>query len=211
MFQNYKIFLRDTAIELGYSEASNRQASLISPPEDVIQFVESFNPTMYPNGIIMKGGADNLYNYLLRFLHLIESSGGIVWKPSGELLMIFRRGKWDLPKGKIEMGESTEVAALREVGEEAGAGKLRIIQKFKPTYHIYKEMGKWILKKTFWFEMLCFDEGDLKPQVEEGITSVEWIPYKKIQEKLINCYPSINELLQNVLLHSYMAEKMNNY
>jgi 8-oxo-dGTP pyrophosphatase MutT (NUDIX family) len=139
-------------------------------------------------------------------METVPAAGGIVWNKNGDLLMIYRRGKWDLPKGKIEMDESIETAALREVEEECGIGKLRLIQKFDTTYHIYPERKKWLLKETHWYEMLSSDGGAAKPQTSEGITQVRWVPRQSIPEKIKSTYASIRELVQKVLEKGYMTD-----
>ena len=145
------------------------------------------------------------FSFLQNTLPTIQAAGGIVWNSERELLMIFRRGKWDLPKGKMEAGESIETAALREVEEESGIGKLRLIEKFDTTYHIYPEREKWLLKQTHWYEMISQDKGKTVPQISEGITEVSWIPRNQIPEKAKNTYASMRELINRVLEKGYTA------
>lgn len=129
---------------------------------------------------------------------VIEAAGGLVKNKKGEYLFIFRNGKWDLPKGKIEKGEGIETAAIREVEEECGVGKLKIVKELESTYHTYHVEEKAILKRTYWFEMLCEDESNLVPQLEEGITEVKWLPKNDLQQVLDNTYESIKEVLKNI-------------
>ncbi|MGZ5243718.1 MAG: NUDIX hydrolase [Bacteroidia bacterium] len=145
------------------------------------------------------------YLTLRKTLPVIQAAGGIVWNNERDLLMIFRRGKWDLPKGKIEEGESIETAALREVEEESGIGKLRLIEKFDTTYHIYPEREKWILKETHWYEMISKDIGKTVPQISEGITEVSWIPRLDIGNKINDTYASMRELINRVLAKGYTS------
>src|SRR5690606_30855111 len=88
-----------------------------------------------------------------------KAGGGLVYNKNGEVLFIFRNGKWDLPKGGIEKGEEIEYTALREVEEETGVSKLLIDRKLQKTYHIFKRNGKYKLKITHWFEMHTTFEG----------------------------------------------------
>lgn len=127
---------------------------------------------------------------------LIEAAGGLVRNSKGETLFIFRNGKWDLPKGKIETGEDTREAAMREVEEECGIGGLKIIRPLSETYHTYELKGRQVLKRTSWFEMHSNDQ-KMKPQLEEGITEVKWIPEKETSGVLSNTYPSIIEVIQS--------------
>ena len=110
--------------------------------------------------------------------------------------MIFRNGKWDLPKGKLEVGENIKECAIREVEEECGISGLSIVNALKDTYHTYEINGKKILKRTFWFAMNSNYKGNLIPQAEEGIIKVIWVDKQDIAEKLENSFGNINELLK---------------
>lgn len=138
-----------------------------------------------------------LSNFSLSY-KVIEAAGGLVKNKKGEYLFIFRNGKWDLPKGKIEKGEGIKVAAIREVEEECGIGKLKIVKELESTYHIYHQEEKAILKRTYWFEMTCEDESKLVPQLEEGITEVKWISKKDLQQVNDNTYDSIKEVMKSI-------------
>ena len=125
---------------------------------------------------------------------LIEAAGGLVYNSDNQLLMIFRDDKWDLPKGKLEVGENIEECAIREVEEECGVEELSIVKKLKSTYHTYKLNGKTILKRTYWFKMNSNYKSKLTPQLEEGITKVEWVSLSEVPSKLENSYGNIKEL-----------------
>ena len=127
---------------------------------------------------------------------LIKAAGGVVYNQKKELLMIFRNGKWDLPKGKLETGENIEECAIREVQEECGIDNLQIISKLKDTYHTYELNVKDVLKRTCWFRMITNFQGDLSPQIKEGITKVEWVKQDEIAERLKNAYANLVELFQ---------------
>ena len=128
---------------------------------------------------------------------LIEAAGGLVYNDTNQLLMIFRNGKWDLPKGKLEVGENIEQCAIREVEEECGISELKIMQKLKETYHTYEINGGKILKCTYWFTMRSSFKGNLVPQTKEGITNVEWVNKEGITKKLEDSYGNIKELFLN--------------
>ena len=128
---------------------------------------------------------------------LIESAGGLVFNQKNEILMIFRNGKWDLPKGRLELGESLESCAIREVEEECGVSELKIIQKLKDTYHMYELNEERILKITFWYKMKCDFDGELIPQFVEGISKVCWVKRDEISEKMKNTYGNIKDILSH--------------
>ncbi|HLG03659.1 MAG TPA: NUDIX domain-containing protein, partial [Bacteroidia bacterium] len=116
--------------------------------------MSSFFKTVYLAG----ENTDELLGAVQSRATLIEAAGGVVLNDNHELLLIFRKGKWDLPKGKMDAGETPQQAAMREVSEECGIGKLKIVRPLEPTFHTYLEKGKFILKKTWWYEMRCADD-----------------------------------------------------
>ena len=125
---------------------------------------------------------------------LIEAAGGLVKNKKGEYLLIFRNGKWDLPKGKVEKGELIKDAAIREVEEECGIKNISIVNEIRPTYHIYELKGQKVLKRTHWFNMLCADDNLPTPQTTEGITEVKWMKKEEAQKALGTSYSSIKEM-----------------
>jgi 8-oxo-dGTP pyrophosphatase MutT (NUDIX family) len=125
-----------------------------------------------------------------------KAAGGLVYNKNGEVLFIFRNGKWDLPKGGVEKGEKRKMAAMREVEEETGVGKLTVTGKLQKTYHIFKRNGKFKLKVTHWYEMKSTYSGELEPQIEEGIEKVAWLNPEEITEALKNSYNNIKLLFE---------------
>lgn len=134
--------------------------------------------------------------------HEIRAAGGVVYNRDGKLLMIFRNGKWDLPKGKMEEGEDAATAAIREVEEECGVNELEIIRPLEPVYHTYFQKGKWWLKETAWFEMRSTFSGEPIPQQEEGITAVKWLNRKEGIVALENTWSSLKALLKTEMENS---------
>ena len=132
-------------------------------------------------------------------IKVIFASGGIVKNDNNQILFIYRRGKWDLPKGKAEKGESIRETAVREVIEETGIEKLKIDKYFSNTFHIVRNNKKYFLKETSWFLMSSNFKGELKPQLNEGIKSVKWKTFddaKKIKKKT---YGNISIILTDFL------------
>tara|TARA_B110000008_G_scaffold212118_1_gene211052 strand:- start:2682 stop:3152 length:471 start_codon:yes stop_codon:yes gene_type:complete len=138
---------------------------------------------------------DNWENFCDKFT-LIKAAGGLVYNYENQLLMIFRNGKWDLPKGKLEEGENIKECAIREVEEECGISGLSISRPLQDTYHVYELNAQKILKRTYWFEMKTDFKGNLTPQTEEGITKVCWVNKEDIAQKLENSFGNIIELLK---------------
>jgi 8-oxo-dGTP pyrophosphatase MutT (NUDIX family) len=131
-----------------------------------------------------------------------KAGGGLVYNKNGDVLFIFRNGKWDLPKGGIEKGEEIEDTAMREVEEETGVTNLVITHKLQKTYHVFKRNGKYKLKITHWFEMRTNFEGTPVAQANEGIEKVAWLNPEQIKEALKNSYENIKLLFEEEkLLH----------
>ena len=128
---------------------------------------------------------------------MIYASGGVVFN-NNKLLMIYRNGFWDLPKGKMEINESEIECAVREAEEECGIGKLSVIKFLKYTYHTYVEDCQPILKKTSWYLMLSDFNKKLIPQKSEGISKVIWVSKNEIPFKLDNSFENIKDLLNNI-------------
>ena len=125
-----------------------------------------------------------------------KAGGGLVYNANGEVLFIFRNGKWDLPKGGVEKGEKNKAAALREVEEETGVTGLTAVGKLQKTYHIFKRNGRYKLKVTHWYEMKTNFKGELKPQLDEGIEKAAWLNPEQVKEALKDSYKNIRLLFQ---------------
>lgn len=123
-----------------------------------------------------------------------KAAGGKVLNSNNEVLFIYRFNKWDLPKGKLEKGESISDCAIREVEEECGITNLQILKPLQTTYHIYKEKGITILKTTYWFLMNTDYSGKLTPQIKEGIEQVVFKKEAEIDKALENTYENIKLL-----------------
>lgn len=123
-----------------------------------------------------------------------KAGGGLVYNKKGEILFIFRNGKWDLPKGGIEKNETKKQGAIREVEEETGVSKLKIIEKLEKTYHIFKRNGKFKLKVTHWYKMETSFDGVPNPQTEEGIEKAVWVKPEEVPTLLENSYENIKLL-----------------
>ncbi|PZP52307.1 MAG: hypothetical protein DI598_00955 [Pseudopedobacter saltans] len=128
----------------------------------------------------------------------IIAGGGLVLNANQELLMIYRLGFWDLPKGKWEEGETIEECAVREVEEETGIAGIVLEKLIGLTYHEYfnKYTQEDVVKETHWFLMTIPDLQELTPQISEDIQKAEWIPLKNVPEKLSLAYPTIQEIVK---------------
>ena len=145
----------------------------------------------------------NVPIWLLRLLKLrmrwVRAAGGIVTRDDGNMLLILRNNRWDLPKGKVEAGETLLQAALRETFEETGlkANLSPFTSHLSPikTYHIFNLYGGWHLKQTSWFPMVVADATVVgNPQQEEGITAVEWVTPDEWHRRLEGSYGTLRTL-----------------
>ncbi len=128
-------------------------------------------------------------------MKMIKAAGGLVSNEEQHYLFIFRNGKWDLPKGKLDSGETAKIAAVREVEEECGIHIDSVGGKICNTYHIYEMNKERILKKTSWYRMKAVNQKVLIPQLEEGITDVRWLAPGDFMMIRQNTYPLIRDLL----------------
>jgi len=165
--------------------------------ESIEQLFKKFIETDFKNMVLEYHTIKLLDEFKTRF-KLIKAGGGVVWNDQGELLMIHRLGKWDLPKGKIEVAEDVSVGAVREVEEETGLQDIALKELVKNTYHIYNLNGVWILKQTAWYEMHAKKQ-NLVPQAEEDISEAVWVAKAEVEERLENSYPNIIFLLKNLI------------
>lgn len=117
----------------------------------------------------------------------------------GQILLIYRRGKWDLPKGHLERGESMQECAKREVMEETGISDLKVRKYIGITRHTYTEKGKDIIKESHWYLMHTDKNEELVPQTEEGIEKVLWVDKDKVQEYYTDTWPSVVEVLKSFI------------
>lgn len=131
---------------------------------------------------------------------IVKAAGGVVFK-GDKMLLMFRRGVWDLPKGKLDEGESSKTAALREVEEETGV-RATLGDRICTTWHTYSQHGSRILKRTKWYRMTLVDESRMAPQEEEDIEKLAWLDRREAQLALVNSYSSIRFVLDSVFEES---------
>ena len=128
----------------------------------------------------------------------IVAAGGLVTNKKGELLMIFRRSFWDLPKGKLDPGESIPACAVREVQEETGLRELELGKLIGLTYHEYfdKWLNQEVRKETHWYSMQIKSEQQLIPQLEEDITEIIWADRTQVARFMQQTYANIVEIVK---------------
>ena len=155
----------------------------------IINFFDSCNTL-----VVADDNYEALFNDFATQFEAVEAAGGVVENEFGQVLMILRQGRWDLPKGRIEAGEDSATAALREVEEETGAANLKIVRHLCNTLHAYCVYGKWELKNTYWFAFNT-EHSATTPQTEEDIIAAMWVDKTKLTECMTNSYPTIREIV----------------
>ncbi|PWT95016.1 MAG: NUDIX hydrolase [Bacteroidetes bacterium] len=146
-------------------------------------------------GILWNEDLEKLKKSFWKHFTVLQAGGGLVKNEKEEILMIFRRGFWDLPKGKRDKGETIEDCALREVKEETGIRKLKLQSHLITTYHTYDEYGKHLLKESYWYNMASDSNQKLEPQLEEDIREIQWVAPENLKKKLDNTFPSIIDVV----------------
>mgnify|MGYP000017281051 FL=1 len=128
----------------------------------------------------------------------IIAAGGLVTNPEGQILWIFRRGFWDLPKGKLDEGETIQTCAVREVEEETGIKNIRLHELLKFTNHIYFDthLNQEVVKRTYWFHMTIPTAQIGIPQISEDIEKIEWHSLATAKHCLEQTYPTIIEVIE---------------
>ncbi|MEO6328012.1 MAG: NUDIX domain-containing protein [Ginsengibacter sp.] len=198
-FENKPVFLTDEfspAVKEFMHHPETIYIDEISTPAVNSLLHEITNPA-FLRGILYNANFEKIRKAFYKHFEIIQAAGGVVKNERGEVLFIFRRGKWDLPKGKNDNNEIAKDCAVREVKEETGLIKVKAGKHISTTYHVYKEFGKHILKETEWFNMTALSQEKLIPQLDEGIKKIEWVSAESISDKLKNSYALIAEVLNN--------------
>jgi 8-oxo-dGTP pyrophosphatase MutT (NUDIX family) len=150
-------------------------------------------------GIFRHSDFEALKTAFFKKFTLIQAAGGLVVNKEGLFLLIFRRGKWDLPKGKLDKGEKLEDCAIREIREETGLQQLKIISPLTISYHTYHEGSRFILKESHWFNVVASGTEQLTPQTEEDIVDIKWVAAADLARFIPQAFPSVADILKTRL------------
>ena len=198
----YKVFFKDRVIFLGDKAESMNFRCMVylwTEGENLEAIVSDFDQDENKETLFF--AAQDVEALFLEFKNqfkYIEAAGGLVFNPKNEILTIHRLGKWDLPKGKVEDGETIDEAALREVEEECGISNLNLEEELPSTYHTYWMNNKWMLKRSYWFKMTYSGNEKLVPQTEEDIEKVSWLASNQLDEFKADTYASILEVIKEI-------------
>lgn len=177
--------------------------------ETVKSYAESIEPhlTRVKDGEclhVVCDDVESVFKSAIKGLKWMDAAGGIV-ESEEHFLVIERHGLWDIPKGKVEKGESLDEAAIREVEEECGIDQPSLGKHLLDTYHVFPRKKKLILKRTAWYHMTLKERVKLTPQIEEGISKVEWLTRNELDGIRSNTFGSIIELLDR--FDTFLAER----
>ena len=193
----YKVFVNDKPLFLTNEVAKETDFQLfLLESVDIEQVIIKMFQNKIQKAYLYYPDEKAILKKVKEKIPVCKAGGGLVYNKAGDVLFIFRNGKWDLPKGGIEKGEEIEDTAIREVEEETGVTNLKITHKLQKTYHIFKRGGKYKLKVTHWYEMHTDFAGTPKPQANEGIEKVAWLNPEEIKEALKNSYENIKLLFE---------------
>ncbi len=172
----------------------------LGKPNSLMQIIKICEDPGKLDGIILySGDPRNIILALKTLIKEIEAGGGVVFNEFNEVLFIYRRGFWDLPKGKIDPGETIEQTSVREVEEETGISGIELGPHIGNTYHIFKTVknGNYFLKKTYWYKMKA-QKQQLKAQKEEDIDEALWLSIPTFIKKCKPIYNNILDILQTL-------------
>lgn len=201
----YKIYINDSplilcpTVKVSFVKNQDRK-QLISRYTGKTKFILNHIDMMekgdeYDEVIIHSDDFKTLKKDCQSLYKIILAAGGLVLNEEGEIMFIFRRGFWDLPKGKIESAEKKKKAAMREVSEETGIIDLIIAGKLGVSNHSYKnKSGKRILKVSHWYLMNTYKQ-EATPQTEEDIVKAEWMTLQSFYSDERPVYSNILEIL----------------
>ncbi|MEL6657139.1 MAG: NUDIX hydrolase [Bacteroidota bacterium] len=203
----YKIYINDRLLTLcdplamaqaGTPDDGHLVARYPGKPKFLLNYVdllEKGSPQV-KRVTIFHTDVEALWSDFKQHYRVQEAAGGLVYNFARQWLLIFRREHWDLPKGKIDPGESQEEAAIREVQEETGLKLLELQDPLPTTYHTFRDKkDRRVLKITHWYRMAT-QETHLIPQLEEDIEQAVWMSPNQFfaEERIV--YPNILSLLE---------------
>jgi 8-oxo-dGTP pyrophosphatase MutT (NUDIX family) len=194
----YKVFVNESALILTnkLSDTENSKYYLLNGSA-INEAIDSLARNKMEQAYIYHPNHEEILKKFTKKIPLVVAAGGVVTNKEGKVLFIYRKDKWDLPKGKVDKGETLEEAALREVEEETGVQDLKIENFLRTTYHVFKRNGGYKLKEVHWFAMKTTYKGPLVGEWEEGIEKVKWKGPKKIKKALLNSYTNIRILFED--------------
>jgi 8-oxo-dGTP pyrophosphatase MutT (NUDIX family) len=197
-FNDKPLFLTDTITPEIEPYVHHDDAVFIDEfsPSGIKSMIHEMRQEKVHAGIFHHTSVPDLEKAFKKKFMIIKAAGGLVINEDNHILFIFRRGKWDLPKGKLDAGESLETCAVREVMEETGLSAAQLKKHLITTYHTYDESGHHILKETWWYLLTAPGNQAVTPQAVEQITQIEWGDPADLKKYTSNTYPLVMDVLK---------------
>ncbi len=206
----YKVFFNGSTILIGSEMKKSLNNNLVivfdfCDNNIVSQIVDRIENSSVPLIFFIRTNeCPDAWQSFKRYFTEILAAGGLIVNAVGQFLFIKRMDRWDLPKGKIEIGETAEMASIREVEEECGIFGMKINRQLDSTYHIYRSpflpsRRNLVLKETKWFLMEYSGNHIPVPQYEEDIVEIKWFDLIDIEQVYNNTYSSLHDFLRKTL------------
>ena len=192
----YRIYINDTALIITDSMPAGlgNHQEINEHEFNFAQFHKLVKSAPASINVLVTKEPKKFFKRARKSFQVIKAAGGVVRNDENQFLFIFRKGKWDLPKGKLDEGEKTKKAAVREVEEECGIKVAKLGDLLCKTWHVYEEKGQVVFKKTTWFNMKAKRQ-ELIPQQEEGITEARWLASADFDYIKQNTFPLILDVI----------------
>lgn len=201
----YKIYINNKPLYL-CNESDENLTQLMHRPDNIFideldthtvkSMLKELSLPEIKTGIFYHNDIEALKRAFFKKFEIIKAGGGYVTNENDAILLIFRRGFWDMPKGKLDEGESIEECAVREVREETGLRHIQLQNPLIITYHTYEQGTHHILKESHWFTMKAKSSEPLRTQTEEDITAIKWVAKNELPGYETKAYPSIADVLR---------------
>lgn len=178
----------NTTLSSAYNDAT-----VFHTPDDALitRTIDQLDKNELSKAVFRHSNPVSLFDRVKDHFTVFEAAGGLISNPAGEILLMFRRGKWDLPKGKLDEGETLEACALREVQEETGLHNISLDGKITETFHYYPWKNKKVLKHSHWYRMRFTGTELTIPQIEEDIIDIQWIRPENLGKYMQYSYQNI--------------------
>lgn len=194
----YKVFYNEKMLILSEKPLDGIKNLLFSTDSQFDEALAKLRNSTIEKLNIYYHNVEKLLGHLKSHFDSLDAAGGVVENEHNEILFIYRLGKWDLPKGKVEKGETTEVAAVREVVEECGIEAPDLGELITVTYHIYFQKD-FKFKSVYWYKMKFNGKKTPIPQNEEGIEIAAWKPKNELKTLMGNTYENIKIVIEQYL------------
>ena len=202
----YKIYINEkpliltdsiSVLDSWYTEKKTIVVQYLNKTKQLLQYVDMLSKSNKVDRVIIHHPKKKvLRDDFFSLVNIVVAGGGLVFNEDKKLLAIFRRGNWDLPKGKIEKDEGKRLGAMREVMEETGVENVSIVKKIGKTYHLFNnKKSKRALKLTHWYEMKTSHSSKLIPQLEEDIEKAEWVDPNKFIKNYSPMFNNISDII----------------